>query len=201
MVTEYVNQNLSQLADRWWMLVIRGAAAMLFGVATFVAPGISLVALVILWGAYAIVDGVLNLTTAVRGKRAGRSWGWLMFEGIVSIAAGVLTFLWPGITAIALLAVIGAWAVLTGIAEIAAAVRLRKQIQGEWLLASSGVLSILFGALLFARPSAGALAVVWMIGAYAIVFGVVLAGLGLRLHSWRRAAGRAMPSDGTPSRV
>lgn len=201
MTNELTNPNTSQLADRWWTLVIRGAAAILFGVLTFVAPGISLVSLVIVWGAYAIADGAFNLMAAYRGARAGGRWGWLLFEGIVSVAAGVLTFLWPGITALALLAVIGVWAILTGIAEIAAAVRLRKQIRGEWLLALSGVVSIVFGALLFLFPGTGALALLWMIGAYAIVFGVLLGGLGLRLRRWRRAAGRAVPSGGTPARV
>lgn len=201
MTNELTNPNISQLADRWWTLPIRGAAAILFGVLTFVAPGISLVSLVIVWGAYAIVDGVVNLMTAYRGARAGRPWGWLLFEGIVSVGAGVLTFVWPAITALALLAVIAGWAVLTGIAEIAAAVRLRKQIQGEWLLALSGIVSIGFGAALLLFPGAGALAVLWMIGAYSIVFGVLLGALGFRLRNWRRAAGRAAPSGGIPVRV
>lgn len=202
MINDIANVNTSQLADRWWTLVIRGAAAILFGVLTFVAPGISLVTLVLLWGGYALIDGVFNLVTAVRGARAGRSWGWLTFEGIVSILAGVLTFVWPGITALALLLVIGAWAVLTGIAEIAAAIRLRKQISGEWLLAASGVLSIVFGVLMFMRPSAGALAVVWLIGVYALVFGATLVGLGFRLHKWRRqSSDRAVPTAGAPTQA
>jgi uncharacterized membrane protein HdeD (DUF308 family) len=200
-MNEYTNAHIAQLTDRWWMLMIRGAAAILFGVLTFVAPGISLVALVIVWGIYALVDGAFNLMTALRGARTGRRWGWLMFEGIVSIAAGILTFLWPGITALALLAVIAVWAMLTGIAEIAAAVRLRKHIQGEWLLALTGVLSIVFGALLLLSPGTGALALLWMIGTYAIVFGLLLGALGLRLHSWGRAAGRPLPSDGAPAQV
>jgi uncharacterized membrane protein HdeD (DUF308 family) len=201
MLNELTNPNISQLADRWWTLVVRGIAAVLFGMLIFVAPGISLVSLVILWGAYAIVDGVFNLMTAYRGARAGRRWGWLLFEGIVSVAAGVLTFAWPAITALALLAVIGVWAVLTGIAEIASAVRLRKQIRGEWILALSGILSIGFGVFLFLFPGAGALATLWMIGAYAIAFGVLLGGLGVRLRRWRRAAGRPAPSGGIPIRV
>jgi uncharacterized membrane protein HdeD (DUF308 family) len=199
MMNEYANMN--QLADRWWTQVIRGGAAILFGILTFAAPAISLVALVALWGAYALVDGVFNLMTAFRGARAGQRWGWLMFEGIISVAAGVLTFAWPGITALALLVVIGVWAVLTGIAEIATAVRLRKQIKGEWVLALTGILSIGFGVLMFLFPGAGALAVLWMIGAYSVVFGGLLVGLGLRLRSWRRATGRPLPSGGAPVRV
>lgn len=201
MVNVYTNPNIDQLAERWWTLVIRGAAAVLFGVLTFVAPALSLVALVLLWGAYAVVDGVFNLIAALRGARAGQRWGWLLFEGIVSVAAGAVTFFWPAITALALLAVIGVWAVLTGVAEIAAAIRLRQQIRGEWLLAASGILSLAFGALMFLLPAAGALALLWMIGAYAIAFGVLLAGLGVRLQRWRRGTGRSIPSGGVVTRV
>lgn len=193
--------NISQLADRWWTLLIRGGAAVLFGVLTFVAPGISLYSLVILWGAYAIVDGAFNLMSAYRGARAGRRWGWLTFEGIVSIAAGVLAFAWPGITALALLVVIAGWAVLTGIAQIATAVRLRKQIHGEWLLALSGLLSIGFGVVLLMFPRTGALAVLWTIGAYAIVTGVLLGALGFRLRRWRQGGGHSAPWGGPPVRV
>lgn len=179
--------NIDQLAERWWALVVRGVAAILFGALTFALPGISLLVLLILWAAYALVDGVLNLVLAARGARAGRRWGWLLFEGIVSIAAGVVAVVWPGITAWALLMVIAAWAVVTGVAEIAVAIRLRRQLEGEWLLALGGVLSIAFGVLLVAYPSAGVLAVLWMVGAYAILFGVLLIGLGWRLHAWHRA--------------
>lgn len=181
------NVNIDQLAERWWALVVRGVAAILFGALTFALPGISLLVLLILWAAYALVDGVLNLVLAARGARAGRRWGWLLFEGIVSIAAGVVAVVWPGITAWALLMVIAAWAVVTGVAEIAVAIRLRRQLEGEWLLALGGVLSIAFGVALVAYPSAGVLAVLWMVGAYAILFGVLLIGLGWRLHAWHRA--------------
>jgi len=197
----YMNPNISQLADRWWALAIRGAAAILFGVLTFAMPEISLFVLVMLWGGYAVVDGVFNVVAALRGARAGQRWGWLLFEGIVSASAGVLTFLWPGITALVLLAVIAGWAVLTGIAEVAAAIRLRKVIQGEWLLGLSGVLSMIFGVLLVAVPSTGALALLWMIGAYSTVFGALLIGLGVRLHRFRRGAGRSIPWNGAPTRV
>lgn len=181
------NVNIDQLAERWWALVVRGVAAILFGALTFALPSISLLVLLILWAAYALVDGVLNLVLAARGARAGRRWGWLLFEGIVSIAAGVVAVIWPGITAWALLMVIAAWAVVTGVAEIAVAIRLRRQLHGEWLLALGGVVSIALGVFLVAYPSAGVLAVLWMVGAYAILFGVLLIGLGWRLHAWHRA--------------
>jgi uncharacterized membrane protein HdeD (DUF308 family) len=180
--------NVDQLAERWWALVIRGAAAILFGALTFVLPDISLLVLLVAWAAYALVDGVLNLMLAARGARAGRRWGWLLFEGLVSIAAGVIAVVWPGITAWALLMVVAAWAVVTGIAEIAVAIRLRKQVHGEWLLALGGVLSIAFGVLLVVYPGAGILAMLWIVGTYAILFGVLLIGLGWRLHAWHRGS-------------
>ena len=201
MVNEYTSPNVGQLADRWWMLVIRGVAGIAFGVLTFVLPEVSLLALVLMWGAYALVDGVFNVMAAVRAGRAGQRWGWLLFEGIISIGAGVVTFAWPGITALALLAVIAVWGVLTGFAAIGAAIRLRREIKGEWLLALSGVLSIVFGVLLMAVPSAGALALLWMIGAYAIAGGFLLIGVGVRLRSWGRSSGRAVPSGGAPVRL
>jgi uncharacterized membrane protein HdeD (DUF308 family) len=190
---------LRPLAERWWAVLLRGIAAILFGVLAIAVPGASLLALVILWGAYALADGVLALVQAARSGRAGGRWGWFLFEGLVSIAAGVLAFVWPGITALALLLVIAAWAILTGLSEIVAAARLRRHIQGEWLLALSGVLSISFGVLLLVRPQAGALAVVWLIGSYAVLFGVLLVALSLRLHRWHRAAERPVPRPGAPS--
>lgn len=194
----YVSLSVGDMAARWRMLVVRGVAAVLFGTLTLITPKISLLALVMLWGAYALVDGVSNLVLATRGARAGFRWGWLAFEGVVSIAAGVVTFVWPGITAIALLALIAAWAVVTGIAEIAAAVWLRREIRGEWLLATSGVLSIAFGVLLIVYPRSGALALAWLIGAYAVAFGALLISLGVRLKRWHRAEERSFPTGGAP---
>jgi len=199
MDSNYAIRYASALAERWWTFVIRGVAAVLFGIVAIAVPGSSLRALVILWGAYAIVDGVFALMLAAQRGRSGLSWGWLLFEGIVGIGAGVATFFWPTITALVLLTVIAVWAVLTGIAEIATAIQLRRLITGEWLLATSGVLSIAFGILLLLRPGAGALALVWLIGAYAIVFGVLLIGLGLRLNQWRRAGERPIPTSGAPT--
>jgi len=172
------------LASRWWTLALRGAAAILFGVLTMFAPGLSLYALVIMFGAYALVDGAFALASAFRGRAAGRAFGSLIIGGIASIVAGVLTFLWPGITALALLLLIAGWAVVTGVAEILAAVRLRKQIRGEWFLALSGVLSVVFGVMLFVFPGAGALAVAFWIGAYAMIYGALLLALSLRLRAW-----------------
>ncbi len=197
---DIVGVGLNEIAPRWWTLVVRGLVAIAFGVLVILQPGISLVALVYLWGVYAVADGVFNLVLAFRGSRIVRGgWGWLTFEGICSIAAGVIAFIWPGITAIALLVLIALWAIATGVAEIVTAAKLRKYIRGEWLLALSGVVSIVFGVLLLVRPGAGALTVVWLIGLYAIVFGILLVGLGVRVHQWEKSAERAMPTGGTPS--
>jgi len=184
----------SALLPRWWMLVVRGIAAILFGIIALMLPQLSLFALVTLWGAYAVVDGVFALMLAALRGRAGFSWGWWLFEGIIGIGAGIATFAWPQMTALVLLSVIAIWAVLTGIAEISVAIVLRRQISGEWLLATSGVLSIGFGVLLLARPLRGALAVGGVIGGYAIVFGTLLIALGVQLNRLRRHHGPSLPA-------
>lgn len=194
-----VNRDLdvSALASRWWILVVRGIAAVVFGVLALASPGISLLALVLLWGAYAVIDGVTSVVLAARAGREGRRWGWLFFEGLISVGAGVVTAIWPGISAVALLMLIAVWAVITGIAEIVAAIELRHVIRGEWLLGVSGLLSIAFGVFAMVSPGAGALAIVTIIGAYAIAFGVLLATLGFRIHSWATHGDLAL-GGGTP---
>jgi len=178
--------DVDMLSRNWWLVALRGVAGILFGLCTLVAPGISLAALVLLYGAYAFTDGLLAIVSAVRRRGAGNRWGLLLVEGLVGIAAGVLTVIWPGITALALLYLIAAWALVTGVLEIAAAIRLRKIISDEWLLALSGVASVAFAVVLMLFPGAGALAVVLWIGAYAFVFGALLIALGLRLRSLGR---------------
>jgi uncharacterized membrane protein HdeD (DUF308 family) len=176
--------DLESLTRNWWALALRGVAGILFGILTFVWPGISLAALVFLFGAYAFADGVLAIVTAVRRRGVDR-WWLLVLQGIVGVGAGVVTWLWPGITALALLAVIAAWALMGGALQIAAAIRLRKVISGEWLLALGGVLSIALGVLLLLFPGPGALALVIWIGAYAFVTGILLLALGFRLRGLR----------------
>src|SRR6266576_1738410 len=129
------------LIRNWWSLVIRGLVAILFGLITFAWPGITLVALVFLYGAYALIDGIVSLVGVFRATRTHERWGWLLFEGIAGIAAGIITFLWPAITAFVLVIIIATWAIVTGLFEIAAAIRLRKVIAHEWLLILSGVVS------------------------------------------------------------
>lgn len=184
------------LTSRWWVVLFRGVAAILFGVLVIQAPEVSLLALVALWGAYALADGLLTLAMAIRGARVGRPWGWLVFEGLVGVGTGVLTFVWPQITALVLLSLIAVRAIMSGFAEISVAVRLRQQIRHEWLLGASGVLSIAFGVLLIVLPSAGALALLGMIAAYTMLFGLLQVGLGLRLNHWHRVFEGALPPGG-----
>ncbi len=196
MSSDFLGPNVSTLAARWWALVVRGAAAILFGILAIVTPKISLLALVVLFGAYAIADGVFNFVLAARRARVGYSWGWLLFEALISVVAGALAFIMPGLTALVLLVLIAVWALLTGVAEVGTAIRLRRQIESEWLLATSGILSIALGCLLLLNPGAGALTFVWLIGAYALGFGALLVALGLRLRRLGGRRERQMPSGG-----
>lgn len=178
---------IATLARYWWVLAIRGVAAILFGIAAFLWPGLTLTVLVLLFGAYALVDGIFAVVGGFTARAEQERWWVLILEGIAGIALGVLTFLWPYITALVLLYFIAAWAIVTGVLEVAAAIRLRREITGEWLLGLAGVASILFGVLLVLLPGPGALALVWLIGAYALIFGIVLVILAFRLRSLRDA--------------
>ena len=172
---------LEHLSRNWGWVVLRGVAGVLFGVLAFVWPGLTLAALVVVWGAYALADCVLALISAWRVRDQGKPFWAMAIVGLLGIAAGIVAFIWPGITALVLLLFIAAWAVVMGVFQIIAAIRLRKEIQNEWLLALSGVLSVLFGIVMFVHPGAGAVALIWVIAAYAIVFGALLIWLGLRL--------------------
>ncbi|SRR5258708_4537989 len=172
---------LHLMARNWWLLLLRGIAALLFGIIAFLWPGITLVTLVILFGAYAIADGVFALVTAFRGG-SGVSRGWLILIGLLSLAAGITTYFYPGLTAFTLLTFIGVWSIVRGVFEIIGAIQLRREISNEWVLILNGLLSILFGACVLIAPGAGALAVVWLIGAYSIAAGVLMMGLAFRLR-------------------
>lgn len=172
---------LDDLARNWWVILLRGILSLIFGVLTFVWPGITLAVLVALYGAFALVDGVLAIVAAIRGGSPAPRW-WLALVGVFGIAAGVLTVLWPQITAVVLLMFIAAWAIAMGVMQIVGAIKLRNEIEGEWLLIASGVLSVLFGVMLVAWPGAGALAMVLVIGAFAIMFGILMIGFSLRLR-------------------
>jgi uncharacterized membrane protein HdeD (DUF308 family) len=177
------------LARNWWALVLRGVAGIIFGILAFVMPVVTLAVLVLLFGAYALVDGIFNIIAAATGRSGARPWWELVLAGLVGIGAGLVTFFMPGLTALALAYVIAAWAIVTGVLEIVAAVRLRKAITNEWWLGLSGALAIVFGGLLLLAPGAGALAMVLWIGAYAVVYGIALVVLGVRLRG-RRAGTR-----------
>lgn len=177
--------------QNWWAVSLRGVLGVLFGLTVFVWPGISLAALVLIYGAYAFADGVLAMLGALRGPSAGRSRGAAFSRGLLGVGAGIVTVLWPRITGLALLYVIAAWAIIGGVLEIMSAVRLRKTITGEWLLALGGVLAIALGVALMLFPGPGAIALVLWVGAFAMVFGVALIALGLRLRAWgRQGVGR-----------
>ena len=174
---------LAQLGPRWGWIALRGVAAILFGLLAFVLPGITLALLVLVWGAYAFVDGVFALFAAFKVRDRGRRMWSLLAVGVLGIVVGVLTFAWPGITALSLLLLIAAWAIATGVFEIVAAIRLRKEIDNEWLLILSGVASVVFGALLLIWPASGALALIWMIASFAIVLGVLLLSLAFKIRN------------------
>jgi uncharacterized membrane protein HdeD (DUF308 family) len=171
---------LRTLGRGWWLVLLRGIAAIVFGVLAWAWPGATLITLVLFWGAYALVDGVAALWAGWQAKDAGKPMWQIVLVGLLGIAAGVFTFVSPGITAIALLFLIAAWAITTGIFQIAAAIRLRKEIANEWLLILSGALSVAFGLLLIANPGAGALAVLWLIGAFAVAYGALLVILAFK---------------------
>ena len=174
---------LEDLSDNWWVILLRGIVGVIFGLVAFVSPGATLLALVFVWGAYALVDGAFALYMTYLAARQERRWWPYLLEGLAGIGAGALAFVVPGITALALLYLIAAWAIVTGIVEIVAAVDLRKQIQNEWLLGLAGALSIIFGIVVAVMPDAGALAVVWTVGAYALLFGITLVVLAFRVRS------------------
>jgi uncharacterized membrane protein HdeD (DUF308 family) len=174
------------LVRNWGFVVLRGVAALLFGLLTFFNPALTLATLILVFGAYAMVDGLVTIVAAVANRRGQPHWVALLVGGLLSSALGVLTFLYPGVTALVLLYFIGFWAAVAGIVQIAAAIRLRKVISGEWALALAGVVSIVFSILLFLAPGTGALAMALWIAVYAVVFGILLIVLGLRLRSWSK---------------
>jgi uncharacterized membrane protein HdeD (DUF308 family) len=179
---------ITVLSRYWWLVGIRGVAAILFGIAAFLWPGITLAVLVLFFGIYALIDGIFAVIAGIAGFRKEERWWMMLLQGVAGIILGVLTLLWPDITALVLLYFIAAWAIVTGVFEIVAAIRLRREIEGEWLLVLAGVCSVIFGVLLVILPGHGALAVVWLIGAYAIVYGVLLVVLAFRLRGWRDAS-------------
>jgi uncharacterized membrane protein HdeD (DUF308 family) len=173
----------STLSQNWWLLALRGVLAILFGVLVWFWPVAAWIVVVASFAAFALLDGVVAIMAAIKGQPK-RAWWWaLVAEGVLGISAGVFALVLPGLTQLALLFLIAYWSIITGIFQIVAAIRLRKEIKGEWLFGLSGVLSVLFGVGVVFMPVAGALAIAWLIAAYSIAFGVLLVALAFRLRS------------------
>lgn len=171
---------LPALAQNWWVFLLRGLVAIAFGVVALAWPGVTLVTLVLFYGVFALIDGVFAIIAALRGGGSGSRW-WLAFVGLLGIVAGLVTYFAPGLTALALLMVIGVWALVYGILEIIGAIRVRKEIDNEWMLIIHGALAALFGIMVLVRPGAGALALIWVIATFAIVSGVLLVAFAFRI--------------------
>ncbi len=172
------------LSKNWWLLLLRGALAIAFGVLALTRPGVTLAALMMFFGIYVLADGVLGVWTAITERKELDHWIVLLLWGLVGVAVGLMTFVAPGVTAVVLLFYIAIWAIATGVLQIVAAIRLRKEINGEWLLVLGGLISVAFGAMLISRPAAGALAVLWVIGMYAVIFGVIVVILAFKVRSF-----------------
>ncbi len=178
-------QNVVQTVRRnWWLLVLRGVFAIIFGLIALFYPSIALYALIIVFGVYAIIDGIAAVVIAIQERGSLSRWGWVLFEGIISILAGIVAFVYPGLTALVFLYIVAIYAILTGILEIVAAFVIRGFAAQEWALGIAGVLSIIFGILLFViRPGAGILTLLWLVGIYAIVFGILFIVRAFQMRS------------------
>ncbi len=188
---------VESLSRNWWLVVLRGVLAILFGLSAFIWPGITLLTLVILFGVYAIFDGAVAIGTGLARTKSAPRWWTFLVEGLLSVGAGVVALFQPGLATLVLIYIIATWAVFTGILEIVTAIRLRHELTNEWFLALGGVLSIGLGILLFLQPAAGSLAIVWMIAGYALLFGILLVILGIRLRNWK-TPDTTMPLSSTP---
>ncbi len=184
-----VTSRNAVLADNWWAVALRGLFAILFGITAFAMPGAAMLALALIFGAYSIVDGIFNIVLAVRGARKHERWGLLLLNGLLGILIGVIAAVWPGITVLAFVFMVGAWALLSGGLMFGAALGM-KISHGRWWLVFGAIISIVYGLLLFASPLIGALVLTWWLSAYALVFGVTLIALAFRL---RRRRGERIP--------
>lgn len=173
--------------DHWWVFVVRGALAVLFGLLTLAWPGITVLVLIALFATFCLLDGITSIISAVQRK----DWGWYLFGGILSLVMGILTIMWPVSAGFALIILIAAWAIMRGVFDIAAAITLRRELNRklEWMLVISGIVSILFGALIVLSPVAGVLAIVGVIAGFAIFLGITLIAAGLRQRSLRNRVG------------
>ena len=180
---------IARLSSHWWLFLIRGILALALGILFPLYPGAAIYTLALLFGAYAFVDGIVAISAALRMNHAEHNWGWLLVEGVLGVLVGVITFFYPGITALWLIYLFAAWAILTGITAIVAGIRLR-QILNEWLAIVLGAISVLAGIAILFVPAIGALAIVWTISVYALLAGIVSIGLAFRLRGLQgRTAG------------
>lgn len=187
------------LAQRWWAVGLRGILAIIFGLLCLLTPGIAVGALVLLFAAYMLVDGVFAILSGIRAARSGESWGLLILEGVVDLAAGAIAIIWPAITLVALVWIVAIWAIVSGALMLAAAVSLNLDY-GRWWLALGGIASLVLGILLIIEPLIGAVVLTLWIGAYALVFGAFLLVLAFQLNSKREALLRKAPAAASPRR-
>jgi uncharacterized membrane protein HdeD (DUF308 family) len=178
--TVLMRPTLDALARNWWLILLRGICAVIFGILTFIWPGLTLLTLVLFYGAFSLLDGAFSITAALKGGAPVPRW-WLAIIGVLGIAVGIITLMWPQITGIVLLMFIAGWAIASGVLQIFGAISLRKEIEGEWLLIASGILSVIFGVFLIMFPGAGALSLALVIGAFAVAYGILIIGFSLRL--------------------
>ena len=178
------NVGVQVIKRTWWMLAVRGVLAIIFGLIALLAPGIALLAFIYVFAAYALLDGIIAVYTAIQERGSLSRWGWILFEGLLGILAGIVAFVYPGLTALVLLYIVAIWAVVTGIMEIAAAFLIRGFAAREWALGIAGVVSILFGIFLFVFPGAGLLSILWLVGIYGIVFGILFIVRAFQMRSW-----------------
>ncbi|MEV0144550.1 MULTISPECIES: HdeD family acid-resistance protein [unclassified Nonomuraea] len=177
---------MEQIARIWWLILIRGIAALIFGILALIWPGKTLLIVVIFFAAYAIVEGIFAIFAGARHSAQSRAW--LIISGILGVVAGIVAFLWPGITSLALLYVVAFWAIFAGITEIVAGIQLRKVVDNEWMLIIGGILSIIFGVLLLIWPGAGLLTLIWLVGVFAVVYGIAMIVLSFRVKKLQPAA-------------
>ncbi len=183
----------SLLKRMWWITLLRGVLAILFGIVVLTMPGIALASLILVFGAYLVVDGVFTVVHAIQGRKETPRWWMMLIEGLIAGALGVYTLCTPGMAALALLFIIAAWAIVGGFLRITLAIALRKEISGEWWMILGGIASVLFGVIMFARPGAGALALLTVIGLWSILAGIALVMLAFKARSFGKAIAAASP--------
>ena len=187
-------QGLSNVLSRtWWALLLRGVIAILFGVYAFSHPGLSLNVLTLLFGAYVLMDGIGGVITAMSGRNDSDQWTLLLLWSLLSIAIGLITIFVPSVTTFVLLSYIAIWAIATGVLQIVTAVRIRKEIEGEWRLIAVGIVSTAVGFVMLARPAVGALAFIWLIGAYAFAVGLLLVIFAFKVRALRNRVAERIP--------